>query len=281
MRARWNSAHDTIADFGSNPSEYSCAEYAANYTDWRLPNVKELESLVNYGVAIPGSWLNSEGFVNVNFSYYWSSTTYQGNAKQAWMLSMKNGTDAMRGKSKMLYLLPVRGAFSGSTQKLLATGQTASFTPGDDGSVQTGAEWPVPRFTDNGDGTMTDNLTGLMWLKDGGCIKGKWNHVLGADADFDIDPSEYSCEKYAANYTDWRLPNVKELESLVNYGVATPESWLNSEGFVNVNFSYYWSSTTYQGNAKQAWMLDMRKARRMLKGKGYTSFALPVRGGIQ
>ena len=41
----------------------------------------------------------------------------------------------------------------------------------DDGLLRAGIEWPAPRFTDNGDGTVTDSLTGLMWLKDGGCLK--------------------------------------------------------------------------------------------------------------
>ena len=41
---------------------------------------------------------------------------------------------------------------------------------GEDGEIQAGTNWPSPRFTDTGDGTVTDNLTGLMWLKDGNCF---------------------------------------------------------------------------------------------------------------
>ena len=50
------------------------------------------------------------------------------------------------------------------------TGQTISYATGDDGDLEMGMTWPVPRFTDNEDGMVTDNLTGLMWLKDANCI---------------------------------------------------------------------------------------------------------------
>lgn len=49
------------------------------------------------------------------------------------------------------------------------TGQTTSYAPGDDGDLQKGVAWPVPRFTDNEDGTVTDNLTGLIWLTNADC----------------------------------------------------------------------------------------------------------------
>ena len=55
-----------------------------------------------------------------------------------------------------------------STTDIPKTGQTLIYASGDDGNIQAGIEWPAPRFTDNGDGTVTDSLTGLMWLKDGG-----------------------------------------------------------------------------------------------------------------
>ena len=50
------------------------------------------------------------------------------------------------------------------------TGQTISYENYDDGYYQKGVEWPSPRFNDNGDGTITDNLTGLIWLKNAACF---------------------------------------------------------------------------------------------------------------
>ena len=58
-------------------------------------------------------------------------------------------------------------AFAQGIIDLPRTGQTISYYPGDDGDIQAGIPWPEPRFTDHGDGTVTDNLTGLMWAKNG------------------------------------------------------------------------------------------------------------------
>ena len=79
-------------------------------------------------------------------------------------------------------------------------------------------EWPAQRFTDNGDGTVTDSLTGLMWLKDGGCMKAKWKSALTAVAGLNNHQGQNNCAGYNGNYSDWRLPTVNELKSLVNYG---------------------------------------------------------------
>ncbi len=51
------------------------------------------------------------------------------------------------------------------------TGQTNSYCAGDDGALQAGAPWPEPRFTNHGDGSATDRLTGLMWVTDGNLVR--------------------------------------------------------------------------------------------------------------
>lgn len=159
------------------------------------------------------------------------------------------------------------------------TGQVVSYAIGDNGYIQAGIEWPEPRFTDNGDGTITDNLTGLMWLKDGGCFKKrKWTNSLNAIAYFNNNPGYYNCMEYTANYSDWRLPDVRELESLINYGVPNSADWLNSQGFVNLNRFYYWSSTTHQANHQYAWVVQMSNGRRERDFKFNRYYILPVRG---
>src|SRR6185369_10212978 len=61
------------------------------------------------------------------------------------------------------------------------TGQTASYASGDDYSTRTGVAWPGTRFTDNQNGTVTDNLTGLIWLKNAGCFTpADWSTALTA-----------------------------------------------------------------------------------------------------
>ena len=57
------------------------------------------------------------------------------------------------------------------------TGQTTSYATGDDGDLEKGLAWPNPRFTDNEDGTVTDNLTGLIWLKNANWT---WQHYVAS-----------------------------------------------------------------------------------------------------
>ena len=159
------------------------------------------------------------------------------------------------------------------------TGQEIGYLYLDDGYFQAGIKWPTPRFTDNGDGTVTDNLTGLMWLKDGGCIKkNKWKDSLNAVAEFNNSPGNYNCLGYIANYSDWRLPNVKEIESLINYGVSDSAAWLNSEGFVNLNSTFYWSSTTHQVDPSYAWLVKMSNGKEIPVLKSYRYYVWLARG---
>jgi hypothetical protein len=160
------------------------------------------------------------------------------------------------------------------------TGQTTSYAAGDDGTIQAGIEWPNPRFTDNGDGTVTDTLTGLMWLKDAGCLKKTWDSALQTVADLNANPGKYTCQQYSKKYDDWRMPNARELESLVNFGSSNIASWLNSNGFLKALSSSYWSSTTFTGNSSTAWTVNMQKGNLSSLRKRSSTYLLPVRGGL-
>jgi len=82
--------------------------------------------------------------------------------------------------------------------------------PGQDGFCQAGCG-SAGRFTDNGDGTVTDHCTGLMWQKETAPGEYTWQEAL-----------EY-CENLSlAGHRNWRLPNVRELESIVDYGRHFP-----------------------------------------------------------
>lgn len=120
------------------------------------------------------------------------------------------------------------------------TGQTTSYATGDDGDLEKGVAWPSPRFADIANGTVTDNLSGLMWTKDGGspsygaCIGGTMNWQSALNYVACLNSSAY------LGYTDWRLPNRKELRSLIdyaNYNLALPAG----HPFSNVQAVYYWS----------------------------------------
>ena len=109
-------------------------------------------------------------------------------------------------------------------------GTTVIFRPGMNGLFR--------RFTDNGDGTITDNLTGLMWLKDGGCLKKN----LGCCPEYSDGFEQLSGGNTTALGIRQSIPTgvcrtAKELKSLINYGVADSSGWLNSQGFVNTKSS--------------------------------------------
>jgi len=95
------------------------------------------------------------------------------------------------------------------------TGQTTSYATGDDGDLEKGLIWPNPRFTDNEDGTITDNLTNLIWLKDANCFSGRtWNNAL-SDCN---GLASVSCGLTdGSDAGKWRLPHIKELQSLIDF----------------------------------------------------------------
>jgi hypothetical protein len=130
------------------------------------------------------------------------------------------------------------------------TGQRTSYAAGDDAANAQGVAWPSARFSDNGDGTVSDKLTGLVWLKNASCIDATtWSDALGKANQL----SSGSCGLTDGSRAgQWRMPNVNELESLVDVSQSNP-AIASGSGFANVRTSAaYWSSTTYTagpGNA--------------------------------
>ncbi len=137
---------------------------------------------------------------------------------------------------------------------------TADGGPGQDGDLQKGIEWPNPRYTINGDGTVTDNFTGLVWLQNANPDGAS----MGWAEAFDFCNSLASG---AAGLTDgsvagdWRMPNIRELFSLVNFAYGTPAisntagtgQWAPGEPFNNLQISKeYWRGATQKScNIKQ------------------------------
>jgi hypothetical protein len=159
------------------------------------------------------------------------------------------------------------------------TGQTTSYRTGDDGEYEKGVSWPNPRFTDNLDGTITDNLTGLIWLKDANCFgEPTW---LGALSDSN-GLADGSCGLTdGSSAGDWRLPNIKELLSLIDYGNVDP-ALPTGHPFTNVQSEWYWSSTTVNTLIGWAWDVDMFNGNSSQAPKNQPSsneFVWPVRGG--
>ncbi len=167
------------------------------------------------------------------------------------------------------------------------TGQTTCWTAagavtpcagtGQDGDVQAGVAFPVPRFTDNGDGTVTDNLTELVWLKNANCFGAQtWAQAL-SDANNLADGDCGLMDGSAAG--DWHLPNVRELFSLVDFENNNPA--LPAHPFINFVPTVRWSSTAIANIPNFAWLVSFNDGSVGIDFKGIPGgLVLAVRGGF-
>jgi len=227
------------------------------HKDWRMPNVREQLSLSDFSLVKPiastdltTTFLPKEyPFINVPVILTRTSTTCAKDTNSYWYVRT-DGYVGQQGKDDTQWpgVLPVRGGVDKNgkeiTKKGIAppakTGQTISYAPGDDGDLQMGVPWPNPRFTDNGNETVTDNLTGLMWSKNA--------NIGGATIGFE---ALKVCENLElGGYKDWRLPNVKELQTLIDYSstLAFPK-----EPFVNTDGVATWSATIWKKTDMYSW----------------------------
>jgi hypothetical protein len=248
---RWsgNGSQETIWDWIDDVNAEGGTGFAG-YNDWRIPNIKELQSLLDLESpdvtpAIDAVFHTNctPGCANTDCSCTcsltepacgasdtWSSSTVD--AANAWRQGYSLGQTASHPKTSAFFVRAVR------TQPVCleifpATGQTTSYTADkndgvvgavavyDDGAQQAGA---ALQYVDNGDGTVTDLNTGLMWEKkgdDGGLHA--WNNTYRWSGDGNqetiwdwIDDVNAEGGTGFAGYNDWRIPNSKELRSLLD-----------------------------------------------------------------
>jgi len=219
------------------------------HKDWRMPNMREQLSLIDYTLGadsakaffvprnipfknVPGStWTSTTFAPETNCATYVSTACYQ----FKWV------------KTDQCGVLPVRGGVDKNGKEItkkgiapvIKTGQTESYAPGDDGDLQFGVPWPNPRFTDNGNETVTDNVTGLMWSK---------NANLGGVM-FTTKAIRVCESLELGGYKDWRVPNIKEMQTLIDYSMPSfsPAPFVNAGGTA-------WCSTIWSTNNVKAWV---------------------------
>ncbi|MDD2734857.1 MAG: DUF1566 domain-containing protein [Desulfuromonadaceae bacterium] len=190
-------------------------------------------------------------------------------------------------------------AAQAGTIQLPATGQTTIYAPGDDGDQPRGTVWPVPRFTENlnlagvSNGTITDNLTGLIWLKNANCtdtvggIAKNVSHYAGVGDLVWQQALQWSnaLANGACGLSDnsvtgqWRLPNRKELMSLHDLSKNTPPL-PTGYPFTAVQGNLYWSSDTWASVTTRAWGVMMGQGALGSNFKTNAFYVLPVRGGL-
>lgn len=266
----WPKSPDPAQKTWEDALDYTGGLSLCGYSDWRMPNINELESLYNAEETYSTDWLNTEGFsLNPMMEDYgWTSTTYASDTTSTWYVVMWNGDMAALPKGSKWNIWPVRTDTDYIVvARLPATGQTVNYVTGDDGELQEGVAWPGSRFIVSGD-CVTDRLTGLMWSKSPDPDPRTWKKSL-----------DYAGDLSLCGYSDWRLPNRKELRSLVNYGEAGQAAWLNNQGFTDVQAGVYWTSTTYGFDTGFAWYLNLEAGEMLTIEKLFEYPAWPVRAG--
>jgi len=144
---------------------------------------------------------------------------------------------------------------------------------------------PDSRLTDNGDETVTDELTGLMWKQ---CSEGQSGAGCATDGAGGMDWQAALNTAVAANaegggvgfagYTDWRLPNLKELTSIVERGCDSPS--INENYFPVTASGKYWSSSSHADPISDAWYVNFESGSNFGDPKSYDLYVRLVRGGL-
>ncbi len=238
-----------------------------DYNGWRMPTVREMESLIDLGAynpALPGL----HPFVNVT-THYWTSTGNINNTNHAWKISVVDGAIHSWARSNDVpYCWPVRTHTFGPSP-VPKTGMTTSLRAGDDGDLQPGQLWPIPRFTIQSDTNLVfDNLWGRMWTRaDGIDTADAWWLAVQQCNEFEL-----------GGYRDWRLPTRREGWSLLDYG--RPSFLPEGHPFTGAPPSpIYWTSTSYHGIEPENWGWGISGGAVSPAPKGTAGGAVwPVRG---
>jgi len=257
----WQESLDTISSLNREEA-FGCA-------DWRLPNRRELRSLISHQERRP-ALPEGHPFINVFPGWYWTSTTAAINTAYAWYIHLDGARMFYGGKEQSFLLWPVRGEGDGI---LPATGQRHCYDAkgdripcagsGQDGEFRFGFAWPHPRF-EVADGVVTDRLTGLCWLKTADLAGGFTTWIEAFEAIGELNRKSEG--------SGWRLPNINELETLVDCGTHSP-ALSAGHPFENLQEAY-WSSTTSMFEPDWAWALYLFKGAVGVGRKRGTHFAV-------
>ncbi|MBK6999788.1 MAG: DUF1566 domain-containing protein [Rhodoferax sp.] len=234
----------------------------AGQSDWRIPTIRELQTIVN-GPTL-NTAIDTTVFSNTPHTPFWSGTAdARLNLDWAWAVDFFNGytyeTYSHSSYSDYFYAL-----------RLVRGGESA-------GSLLD-IRRPTSDYVDHGDGTVTHTPTNLTWKR---CAQGQtWTGSTCSGT-----ASTYTFNQaYALNGTtafadasDWRVPTLDELSSLVDFSIAHPGPTINSTIFPAVSNEYFWSSLP--GVSPNSWAVNFFSGRTMGRAT-YEKFAVRlVRGG--
>ncbi|MFZ5767051.1 MAG: DUF1566 domain-containing protein [Thermodesulfobacteriota bacterium] len=277
----WQDALAAVARLNEGDVAADCRGPRSAYRDWALPNRHELRSLIDHQRDLP-ALPTDHPFAGVQ-TRYWTSTTVVPMPSHAFALNLASGALSPEEKKRSAAIWAVRPADGRPARKraeqedaqgvkkdkflLLSVGQSLSI------------HWPPLRFTAHGDGTITDNITGLMWLQNPSCFAAEtWENALKVVAVLNREPEKLKCTEYAAAYGDWQLPEPAMLEELAAAaGVDEPASWLNGQGAAHLVARDYWTAEKNPLNLYFAWAVNLRQGTFRNYPKSFELHLWPVR----
>lgn len=212
------------------------------YDDWRVASIKELYSLILFTGNGGGETAGENRYIDTDYFTQPLGDTSNGDREidaQTWSSTIYVG-ETMNGDKTVFGVNFIDGRIKGYPYYKRAQENTAYFR-----FVRGNEEYGKNNFVDNGDGTVTDLATGLMWQQD--------DSENGIDWE---DSLSYAENLEFANYDDWRLPNAKELQSIVDYtrspsttNSAAIDPVFNVSTIKDMNgetqYPYYWTGTTH------------------------------------
>jgi len=225
-------------------TNYPASLSLGGHSDWRLPTSHELFGIVRHGAINPA--LNTNFFTTTTAEYWWSSDQQAGNASNIWVVNAgggignhPKGETLSAGGSRRMHVRCVRGALVPAVRD---------------------------RFVDNGNGTITDSDTGLIWQQAEVTSRTNWEGAL-----------QYAAALTLGGQSDWRVPNIKELQSLNDETLVAPS--ISTTYFPGVTASRYWSGTSMHGSTNEAWFLDCQYGVASYADKTTNLWVRCVRGG--
>ncbi|RJR18073.1 MAG: DUF1566 domain-containing protein [Nitrospiraceae bacterium] len=244
-----------FSDWGNN---YTAGVAGYSYLDYE-------DSAAVIGAHNDGNLRGMLGYKDRN-NDLWAGY-FEGNVRVNGALTFQDGSIQTTAGTQALCLLyrslgthPPAFCFS----RMSDTGQTGDFTAvfGED------SDYSIlpPSYNDNGNGTVTDNVSGLMWQKEDNNTTYKWAAAL-----------TYCGDLALGGYSDWRLPDEFELMGIVDYGTYNPS--INTTYFPGTEASGYWSSTPYANDSSSAWDVYFYSGDVSYYSKSGNYYVRCVRGG--